>query len=31
MSAAGRRWVLEEYTVERMAARMHALYERVLV
>jgi glycosyltransferase involved in cell wall biosynthesis len=30
MSAAGRRWVLEEYTVERMAERMHALYERVL-
>jgi glycosyltransferase involved in cell wall biosynthesis len=30
MSKAGRSWVLEEYTVQRMAERMHALYERLL-
>lgn len=30
MGAAGRRWVLGEYTVQKMAERMHAVYERVL-
>jgi glycosyltransferase involved in cell wall biosynthesis len=30
MSDACRRWVLAEYTVERMAERMHALYQRLL-
>jgi glycosyltransferase involved in cell wall biosynthesis len=30
MSAACRDWVLAEYTVQKMAERMHALYERVL-
>jgi len=30
MGAAGRRWVLDEYTVQKMAERMHAVYERVL-
>jgi glycosyltransferase involved in cell wall biosynthesis len=30
MGAAGREWVLAEHTVERMAERMLALYERLL-
>lgn len=30
MGEAGRRWVLAEYTVEKMAERMLALYQRVL-
>lgn len=30
MSAACRAWVLSEYTVQKMAERMHALYEQVL-
>jgi glycosyltransferase involved in cell wall biosynthesis len=30
MGEAGRRWVLAEYTVETMAGRMLALYERLL-
>jgi glycosyltransferase involved in cell wall biosynthesis len=30
MGEAGRRRVLDEYTVQRMAERMHALYEQVL-
>jgi glycosyltransferase involved in cell wall biosynthesis len=30
MGEAGRRWVLDEYTVQKMAERMHTLYERLL-